>query len=73
MNYVIADASALDVEWQNMSTGEGNCFEFAALGDGRTAVRTSKAPNGPALVYSAGEVAALIEAAKSGKLDRYAE
>ncbi|MFH8464130.1 DUF397 domain-containing protein [Streptomyces sp. NPDC017991] len=71
--HVIPDSSTLDVEWQSISTGDGNCFEFAALGDGRTAVRQSKAPQGPALVYSPGEVAALIAAAKSGQLDQFGQ
>ncbi|MEU9189561.1 DUF397 domain-containing protein [Streptomyces sp. NPDC048484] len=71
--YVIPDASTLGVDWQSASTGDGNCFEFAALGDGRTAVRQSKAPQGPALIYSPGEVAALIAAAKSGQLDHFTQ
>ncbi|MFJ2264274.1 DUF397 domain-containing protein [Streptomyces sp. NPDC087844] len=71
--HVIPDSSTLDVKWQSTSTGDGNCFEFAALGDGRTAVRQSKAPQGPALIYSPGEVAALIAAAKSGQLDQFSQ
>ncbi|MEU3369032.1 DUF397 domain-containing protein [Streptomyces sp. NPDC006711] len=47
----------------------GNCFEAMKLADGRVAVRQSADPEGPALIYTPGEIAAFIQGAKSGKAD----
>ncbi|MFD7894058.1 DUF397 domain-containing protein [Streptomyces sp. NPDC059743] len=67
---VIPDASTLDVEWQksSASTGDGNCVEVATHGDG-IAVRHSKVPNGPALIFTRDEIAAWLDGAKSGEFD----
>jgi Domain of unknown function (DUF397) len=59
-----ADASELrDARWRKSSfsgpTG-GNCVETAALAQGRIAVRNSRFPAGPALVFTAGAWAAFI-------------
>jgi hypothetical protein len=47
----------------------GSCVEVLKLQDGRVALRQSTDPGGPALVYTVGEIAAFIEAAKSGGAD----
>ncbi|MGW0776425.1 DUF397 domain-containing protein [Streptomyces sp. NPDC054802] len=47
----------------------GNCVETMKLADGRVAVRQSADPDGPALIYTSGEIKAFIEGAKSGKAD----
>ncbi|MFH9561192.1 DUF397 domain-containing protein [Streptomyces globisporus] len=47
----------------------GNCVEAKPLGDGRVAMRQSTDPDGPALIYMRGEIAAFIEGAKDGKAD----
>lgn len=47
----------------------GNCIEAMKLADGRVAVRQSADPDGPALIYTSGEIAAFIQGAKSGKAD----
>ncbi|MEV4994418.1 DUF397 domain-containing protein [Streptomyces niveus] len=47
----------------------GNCVEAMKLADGRIAVRQSNDPEGPALIYTHGEIAAFIQGAKSGQAD----
>ncbi len=74
--YVIPDASALEgITWVKSPTSgpEANCAEFAALPDGRVAMRQSKAPAGPALVYSRDEIRAFLEGARLGAFDHFAE
>ena len=45
----------------------GNCVEVAALPGGAVAVRDSRHPAGPALVFSSGEWRTFIAAAKGGE------
>jgi hypothetical protein len=73
--YVIPDATNLNVQWQKASASgaNGDCVEFARLGDGSTAVRHSKAPNGPALVFSRSEIAAMLDGARAGEFDHFAQ
>ncbi|MFF7205354.1 DUF397 domain-containing protein [Streptomyces sp. NPDC008141] len=52
------------------SVGEGNCVEVARLEGGAVAMRNSRFPNGPALVYTASELAAFLVGAKAGEFDR---
>jgi len=48
----------------------GNCVEVAALADGAVAVRNSRDPHGPALVYTRAEIAAfLLAGVKDGEFD----
>ena len=47
----------------------GNCVEFARLPDGQVAVRNSRHPAGPALVYTRAEIAAFLAGAKAGEFD----
>jgi hypothetical protein len=51
------------------SNPSGNCVEVAKLHDGDIAVRNSRDPNGPALVYTPAEIAAFILGAKDGDFD----
>ncbi|WP_214411817.1 DUF397 domain-containing protein [Sphaerisporangium fuscum] len=51
------------------SNPSGNCVELAPLPDGGVAVRNSRHPAGPALIYSRGEMAAFIQGAKDGEFD----
>jgi hypothetical protein len=39
------------------------------LADGRVAMRQSADPDGPALIYTPGEITAFIEGAKAGAAD----
>jgi len=41
----------------------------ASLGTGEFAVRNSRNPDGPALIYTRAEIAALIEGVKLGEFD----
>ncbi|GAA1944739.1 hypothetical protein GCM10009837_83550 [Streptomyces durmitorensis] len=47
----------------------GNCLEAMKLADGRVAVRQSADPDGPALIYTHGEINAFIQGAKAGEAD----
>jgi hypothetical protein len=48
----------------------GNCVELAALpGGGEVAVRNSRFPEGPALIYTVAEIRALVEGVKDGEFD----
>ena len=51
------------------SNPRGDCVELAKLAGGAVAVRNSRDPHGPALVYTAGEIAAFLEGAKAGEFD----
>jgi hypothetical protein len=53
----------------SLSNSQGACVELAKLSDGGFAVRNSRYPDGPALVYTRAEVAALIAGVKSGEFD----
>lgn len=59
------------VIWQKSrrSNSQGNCVEMARLPGGAVAVRNSRHPNGPALVYTRAEIEALILGAKDGDFD----
>ncbi|PRY02591.1 DUF397 domain-containing protein [Allonocardiopsis opalescens] len=59
------------VMWQksSYSNSQGNCVEMARLANGEVAVRNSRFPEGPALVYTKAEVDALIQGMKSGEFD----
>jgi len=45
----------------------GNCVEVALLAGGQVAVRNSRHPSGPALMFSAGEWDAFIGGARDGQ------
>ena len=65
-------AAALpDVAWQKSkrSNPSGNCVELAPLPGGGIAVRNSRDPNGPALIYTPEEIAAFILGARDGDFD----
>ncbi|MCW7941247.1 transcriptional regulator [Streptomyces hygroscopicus] len=64
-------ASALDAGWikSRHSNAEGNCVEVAPLANGAIAIRNSRDPDGPALVYTPSEVAAFLAGAKDGEFD----
>ncbi len=50
----------------------GNCVETAALDGGAVAMRNSRDPRGPALIFSRDEMAAFLAGAKDGEFDDYA-
>lgn len=57
--------------WQKSrrSNSQGNCVELAQLPTGEVAVRNSRHPAGPALIYTRAEMEALILGAKDGEFD----
>ncbi|MFC4012423.1 DUF397 domain-containing protein [Nonomuraea purpurea] len=52
-----------------LSDAQGNCVEVATLSAGRVAVRDSKDPEGPALVFTAPEWRAFTGGVKEGVFD----
>ncbi|MFE9068495.1 DUF397 domain-containing protein [Streptomyces violaceusniger] len=52
-----------------LSNAQGACVELAKLPDGEVAMRNSRHPEGPALVYTQAEIAAFVAGAKSGDFD----
>ncbi|MGC5014489.1 DUF397 domain-containing protein [Streptosporangium sp. DT93] len=59
------------VVWRksHFSNPSGNCVELAELPDGRVAMRNSRDPEGPALVYTRHETDAFVRGVKSGEFD----
>ena len=59
------------VTWRKStaSNPNGDCVEFAALPTGAVAMRNSRDPHGPALIYPRAAIAALLDAARAGDLD----
>ncbi|MBV2363697.1 DUF397 domain-containing protein [Streptomonospora nanhaiensis] len=59
------------VVWRKseLSNPSGNCVEVAQLPDGAIAVRNSRHPNGPALIYTPAEMKAFLRGAKQGEFD----
>ncbi|MBD0707653.1 MULTISPECIES: DUF397 domain-containing protein [unclassified Streptomyces] len=67
----MAAAELRGVVWQKSrhSNSQGSCVEFAKLPGGEVAVRNSRHPEGPALVYTPAEIEALLLGAKDGEFD----
>ena len=61
----------ISVTWQKSkhSNPNGACVEVAHLANGEIAVRNSRFPTGPALVYTRAEIAAFLAGAKDGDFD----
>lgn len=60
------------VTWRKSrrSNPSGNCVEIAELpGGAAIAVRNSRDPEGPALIYTPEEIAAFVQGARDGDFD----
>jgi hypothetical protein len=66
-----APAGELTATWRKSaaSNPSGSCVEVAALPGGEIAVRNSRYPDGPALIYLRAELAAFVAGAKNGEFD----
>jgi hypothetical protein len=60
-----------ELQWRKSgrSSAQGNCVETAQLAGGAAAIRNSRHPEGPALVFHTDEIRAFIEGAKDGDFD----
>lgn len=66
--------SLTDARWRKSSHSGalGNCVEIAALPSGEMAVRNSRDPGGPALIFTQAEFVAFLGGAKDGEFDSWA-
>jgi Domain of unknown function (DUF397) len=62
-------ASSIAATWvkSSYSGPQGNCVEVARLSDGSVAMRNSRHPDGPALVFTSAEWEAFLNGASSGE------
>ena len=61
-----------DVRWMKSwhSNPNGACVELAALPSGEIAMRNSRFPAGPVLLYTQAEITAFLAGAKDGQFDQ---
>jgi hypothetical protein len=71
VNSGMAATLAPGASWRKSrhSNPTGNCVEVAELADGCIAIRNSRHPGGPALLYTRAEMAAFIHGVKRGEFD----
>jgi hypothetical protein len=66
----LSEAELSQLSWLKAlcSSVNGQCVELAAAVD-KVAIRDSKDPNGPILVYTSAEFSAFLEGARNGEFD----
>jgi hypothetical protein len=59
------------IRWQKSrrSNSQGACVELGGVAGGGIAIRNSRDPGGPALLYTRAEIRALLEGVKEGDFD----
>lgn len=64
------EAERRNLAWRKAqcSTAHGQCVEIASMA-GKIAIRDSKDPAGPVLVYTHAEFGAFLEGARNGEFD----
>jgi hypothetical protein len=64
-------AELLGVRWRKSarSSAQGNCVELARLSGTGVAIRNSRHPEGPALVFTEAELDAFLAGVKDGEFD----
>ncbi|WP_203909524.1 DUF397 domain-containing protein [Rhizocola hellebori] len=60
-----------DLLWRKSgrSNASGNCVELAQLPEGGVALRNSRDPEGPALVFTRDEIMAFVLGVRAGEFD----
>lgn len=74
MGPIYNDTPALQMQgvaWRksHRSNPSGNCVEMARLAPGLIAIRNSRYPDGPALIYTRAEIRTFIRGIKDGDFD----
>lgn len=69
MNGTADELAAATWRTSSFSGSTGNCVAVASLAGGRWAVRDSKDPDGPVLVFTASEWAAFTAGVRAGEFD----
>jgi hypothetical protein len=71
---VLSDTERASLTWVKAlySGSNGQCVEIASSA-GKIAIRDSKDPDGPILVYTTGEFKAFLHGAHNGEFDRFAD
>lgn len=66
----VRDASTLPVTWwkSSASGAQSDCVECGIIDGETVAIRDSKAPTGPAIVFGRGALAAMVDAVADGTL-----
>jgi hypothetical protein len=67
----MAATELADAKWKKSShsNAQGDCVELAQLSGGDVAVRNSRDPEGPALIYTRSEIECLLLGVKDGEFD----
>jgi hypothetical protein len=66
---LVGQLPALSWQKSRRSNPSGSCVEMAGLPNGEIAVRNSRDPEGPALIYTLDEIVAFIGGARDGDFD----
>jgi Domain of unknown function (DUF397) len=64
-----SDLQGLDWRKSRRSSATGNCIQIAKLPSGGVAIRNSRYPSGPVLLFGDAEVRTFLESIKDGELN----